>query len=452
MSKVKLKKDVQVVKEDAFISKVYIRPGSYGVGGMVFEFSNGDRVAFIDPTGGTNTNPMAILEGENCGYGPVGGGVTAYGIESCNKMKKDGVVIIDLPDGFDMMKIGYTGEPHKYGYALKQMYFYKNKVLLGQFADSGWCCNTTTELTLPEGQIANGFFIKHYEYSDYYPYIFPKELYGMSDPNAKPIDGGWSAWDKWGSCSKACGPGNKKRVRTCSEPYPVLGGKACEGDPFEINTCNLKDCAVNGAWGDWGDWNKCNAECDQVGFQRRNRACDNPKPMGGGTGCTGETYEIKDCNGAACNKPIDGAWSGYGSWTDCLKNSDGKLEQKRARECNNPAPKFGGKVCGGAAFQLKNCVNEPEPVIDDTDGALTVSSDSSTVTQPAKVVEAPTAVTVSVSTATTSQESWTLYYILAFIAILLLGAWGLSGESNTNKVGGFSGGDPFEGSGYVSYT
>ena len=444
---VRLKKVVQVKKE-AFISKVYIRKGTNGITGMVFEFSNGDRVPFTDSSGGVNTNPIIILEGENCGYGPVGGGVTEYGIKKCKEMKKTKVAVINMPKGFDMMKIGYIGVPTRYAYFLKQVYFYKNKVLVGKFVDSGWCCHTMKEFSLPEGQIACGFNIKHYEYADYWPYIFPVELYGMTDPEAKPIDGGWSDWSKWGNCSKPCGPGIKKRTRTCSNPYPFLGGKDCSGDLFEVSSCKLKDCDVDGGWGKWGEWSACNAECDQVGFQRRNRKCDNPKPSGGGDQCKGENYELKDCNGPPCNDPIDGGWSEYGSWEECLKNADGKWEQKRARQCNNPPPEFGGKPCSGAQYQLRNCVVEQEPIIDDTDGVLTVSSDSSTVTQSEKNTESSVSTVVTASKSTTTQEEWQYHWIIGFVILIALAVW-VATEPPNPKIGGTE--EPFVGSAYVSY-
>ena len=49
------------------------------------------------------------------------------------------------------------------------------------------------------------------------------------------MNGGWS---DFGACSKTCGDGTQ--TRTCTNPKPANGGKACAGDASKA--CNLKAC------------------------------------------------------------------------------------------------------------------------------------------------------------------------------------------------------------------
>ncbi|XP_062620811.1 uncharacterized protein LOC134282421 isoform X1 [Saccostrea cucullata] len=55
--------------------------------------------------------------------------------------------------------------------------------------------------------------------------------------SAVPIDGGWSRWSQWGSCSVTCGTGKVSRSRLCNNPSPLHGGLFCEGEPIEWKPC-----------------------------------------------------------------------------------------------------------------------------------------------------------------------------------------------------------------------
>ncbi|KAH3873540.1 hypothetical protein DPMN_036777 [Dreissena polymorpha] len=54
---------------------------------------------------------------------------------------------------------------------------------------------------------------------------------------ATEVNGGWSYWGSWESCSATCGVGLKLRSRNCTNPIPLAYGKTCEGD--------FKDSAMN---------------------------------------------------------------------------------------------------------------------------------------------------------------------------------------------------------------
>ncbi|XP_050966448.1 A disintegrin and metalloproteinase with thrombospondin motifs 3 isoform X3 [Labeo rohita] len=55
-------------------------------------------------------------------------------------------------------------------------------------------------------------------------------------------DGAWSAWSKYGTCSRSCGTGVRFRTRQCNNPVPSNGGQDCPGVNYEYQLCNIDDC------------------------------------------------------------------------------------------------------------------------------------------------------------------------------------------------------------------
>ncbi|XP_065325434.1 A disintegrin and metalloproteinase with thrombospondin motifs 17-like isoform X1 [Gordionus sp. m RMFG-2023] len=49
-----------------------------------------------------------------------------------------------------------------------------------------------------------------------------------------------------------------------------------------------------------------------------------------------------------------GSWSSWSSWSKC-RGDDTIGFAKRTRKCNNPRPKFGGRYCQGAKIEYKVC-------------------------------------------------------------------------------------------------
>lgn len=56
------------------------------------------------------------------------------------------------------------------------------------------------------------------------------------------VDGGWSAWEEWSSCSFSCGLGTQMRTRTCSNPFPANMGDNCTGNNAHSRNCFLRQC------------------------------------------------------------------------------------------------------------------------------------------------------------------------------------------------------------------
>ncbi|XP_056004192.1 A disintegrin and metalloproteinase with thrombospondin motifs adt-1-like [Ostrea edulis] len=121
------------------------------------------------------------------------------------------------------------------------------------------------------------------------------------------IDGGFTDWSTWSSCSKTCGGGTSEKSRTCSQPVPQNGGRNCTGSFSDSRDCNTQSCPVDGNWGIWGPWASCSKSCGG-GKQHRERKCDDPTPAHGGTNCTGDTMQLDDCNDILCPLPSSGQY------------------------------------------------------------------------------------------------------------------------------------------------
>ncbi|XP_048833472.1 hemicentin-1 isoform X1 [Brienomyrus brachyistius] len=172
-----------------------------------------------------------------------------------------------------------------------------------------------------------------------------------------PVDGKWSAWVSWGLCSVSCGGGTRQRTRSCDSPAPQHGGRQCQGSDVHIDFCNSEPCPIHGNWGPWSSWGSCSRTCNG-GQMRRYRTCDNPRPVSGGRACAGADAQIQRCNAANC--PVDGKWGPWQPWGEC-SSSCGGGEQSRLRLCNSPPPTKGGRSCPGDSSQLSRCSTQACP-------------------------------------------------------------------------------------------
>ncbi|XP_078346362.1 uncharacterized protein LOC144631716 isoform X2 [Oculina patagonica] len=177
----------------------------------------------------------------------------------------------------------------------------------------------------------------------WYAYIALRvEFYGCAANN-----GGYSPWGDWTKCSVSCGTGQRSRSRTCTNPPPSSGGKDCSGlgPASETGECNNGGCPVDGGYSDWGSYSTCSRSCGG-GTQSKKRTCTNPPPSNGGADCSGmgpDTFS-RECNTQDC--PVDGGYSDWGSYDQCSKTCGGGMQTKR-RTCTNPPPSNGGQDCGG---------------------------------------------------------------------------------------------------------
>ncbi|KAM4629779.1 hemicentin-1 [Polymixia lowei] len=166
-----------------------------------------------------------------------------------------------------------------------------------------------------------------------------------------PVDGKWSSWVSWGACSVSCGGGTRQRTRLCASPAPQHGGRQCEGNDVHIDFCNSDPCPIHGNWGPWSSWGSCSRTCNG-GQMRRYRTCDNPRPANGGRACAGADTQIQRCSTANC--PVDGNWGSWQPWGECSVSCGGG-ERTRVRLCHSPSPSNGGRPCPGDSSQLSRC-------------------------------------------------------------------------------------------------
>ncbi|KAK3102978.1 hypothetical protein FSP39_015470 [Pinctada imbricata] len=174
-----------------------------------------------------------------------------------------------------------------------------------------------------------------------------------------PVDGNWGPWFAWTPCSDSCGGGTRKRERRCNYPPPTHGGRDCPGDREKEESCNEEPCAVDGNWGPWTRYSQCSATCG-TGTMVRTRDCDDPAPQYGGKNCRGQSIYTRRCKSREC--PLHGGWSLWGSWSECSVTCDTGVVTRR-RTCDSPRPLFGGRDCEGSDTDTRGCfTNKKCPV------------------------------------------------------------------------------------------
>ncbi|CAD5118464.1 DgyrCDS7169 [Dimorphilus gyrociliatus] len=176
--------------------------------------------------------------------------------------------------------------------------------------------------------------------------------------NSCPVNGGWSAWSDWGSCSVTCGAGTRGRTRQCNNPSPSEGGSECSGSGGDSEECTLRACPINGGWSAWSNWGSCSVTCG-AGTRGRTRQCNNPSPSEGGSECSGSGGDSEECTLRAC--PINGGWSAWSNWGSCSVTC-GAGTRGRTRQCNNPSPSEGGSECSGSGGDSEECTLRACPI------------------------------------------------------------------------------------------
>ncbi|CAG2195919.1 HMCN [Mytilus edulis] len=174
---------------------------------------------------------------------------------------------------------------------------------------------------------------------------------GVFCNNLYPVNGGWSRWAQWSTCTRSCN-GGFRLDHTCNNPSPKYRGSCCQGNTLETRTCNNTPCPVNGRWSTWQQWTSCSSSCG-VGFRTRTRQCNNPTPQSEGVYCYGSPSQTTKCYTVSCPVVV-GEWSPWMTWTDCSKPCNGGLKE-RSRNCTSQPPFNGGLYCNGTDTDVKLC-------------------------------------------------------------------------------------------------
>ena len=79
----------------------------------------------------------------------------------------------------------------------------------------------------------------------------------------------------------------------------------------------------------------------------RKRECDSPAPANGGLACSGSALVVTNCT-------QHGGWTAWSEWSACSQTCGTGLKT-RHRQCGNPVPAHGGKVCVGRDVDEQYC-------------------------------------------------------------------------------------------------
>jgi hypothetical protein len=77
---------------------------------------------------------------------------------------------------------------------------------------------------------------------DYGKHCIQGQCVYKSAMHREPVDGDWSLWSEWSECSRTCGGGIRRSLRSCTNPEPKNGGKLCKGDRIRYESCNSHSC------------------------------------------------------------------------------------------------------------------------------------------------------------------------------------------------------------------
>ncbi|XP_045163907.2 hemicentin-1-like [Mercenaria mercenaria] len=180
----------------------------------------------------------------------------------------------------------------------------------------------------------------------------------LCDSQVQQINGGWTSWTTWSTCTRTCGTGHSSRTRSCANPVPQNNGAQCPGSATDTQSCNTNLCPINGGWTSWTLWSTCSRTCG-TGSSSRTRSCTNPAPKHNGAQCFGPAYDTKTCSHNSCQ--VDGGWTSWTRWSTC-SSTCGTGTSTRTRSCTNPAPSNNGWQCYGPATDMTTCNSNPCPV------------------------------------------------------------------------------------------
>jgi hypothetical protein len=165
-----------------------------------------------------------------------------------------------------------------------------------------------------------------------------------------PVDCTVSEWGSFGSCSKSCGTGSKRKSRSILVDV-AHGGKSCPSLSAS-GTCNAFHCVVDCVISGWTKFSLCSEECGG-GVQTKTRSIITP-PVD--AACPHPLMHNQNCNEHPC--PIDCETGEWHAWSACTKTC-GEGTRSRTIEVKVKA-EHGGYEC--PSRQTERCSVKPCPI------------------------------------------------------------------------------------------
>jgi len=140
-----------------------------------------------------------------------------------------------------------------------------------------------------------------------------------------PADCELGSWNDWGTCTLACGGGQRTRSRR--QVAGSFQGKPCSGNMEVVKPCNTQVCSgtLDCSYSDWADW----GGCQSCGGQRTRQRHVMNYPTGNGKPCEDSELEEagscpRNCNNLYCS------WGSWREWGACsTKCGSGKRSRTR---------------------------------------------------------------------------------------------------------------------------
>ncbi|XP_072172675.1 thrombospondin-2-like [Diadema setosum] len=164
---------------------------------------------------------------------------------------------------------------------------------------------------------------------------------------------GFGEWSNFTECSRTCGDGFQLRERSC--PQHPIGRRCGLEDILDTKLCFLRHCPIDGGWTSWSRWSTCSKSCGNDAIRARSRFCFNPPPRYGGQNCQGPRRETGPCpNRRAC--PARAEWSTWTEWGECrAKACRLQAYRYRRRTCVFPTAAPNALPCSGSNLESETC-------------------------------------------------------------------------------------------------
>ncbi|CAF3360715.1 unnamed protein product [Rotaria sp. Silwood1] len=145
-------------------------------------------------------------------------------------------------------------------------------------------------------------------------------------------------WSEWSACSLPCGGGQRERTRQ----YQTDSNDNCTPNNLrEIQSCNVECCPVDGKYTPWSEWSSCTVECGS-GIRKRQRTCTDPSPSCKGKPCEEHSIDTEVCNTQPCQETCKNDQV----YSDCANECDTSCESLTCdNQCQKPDKCAPGCIC-----------------------------------------------------------------------------------------------------------